>query len=102
MTHKHGGWSCKAILVYQLVSVITGVLAGLIGVGGGLIFAPFFLVMGMDPATAVGTSSTCVLFTSSSTTMQYVFTDRIIMSLGLWYGAVPFMSSYTGSNLVHK
>jgi uncharacterized membrane protein YfcA len=101
-TRSQAGWEWKDVVLYQLVALITGLLAGLVGVGGGLIFAPFFLVMGMDPATAVGTSSTCVLFTSSSTTMQYVFTDRIIMSLALVYGSVTCLASYTGSTLVHK
>ena len=50
--------------------------AGLVGIGGqeikvaglhgarlcagGLIFSPFFLLMGVDPSVAVATSSTCV------------------------------------------
>lgn len=96
-----GGWNLRKVMQYQSVSVTTGVLAGLIGVGGGLILSPFFLVMGMDPAVAVGTSSTCVLFTSSSTTMQYVFTDRIIMPLAVVYGIVTFVASYSGTSLVH-
>jgi len=99
--YRCGAWTMKSICAFQACAVATGLLAGLVGVGGGLIFAPFFLVMGMDPAVAVGTSSTCVLFTSSSTTMQYLFTDRIIMSLALVYGLVTLSASYVGTSLVH-
>jgi len=95
------GWQPRSVVLYQVVSVTTGVLAGLVGVGGGLILSPFFLLTGMEPAVAVGTSATCVLFTSSSTTMQYVFTDRIIMSLALVYGLVTLVASFTGTCLVH-
>merc|ERR1719408_709706 len=95
------GWRPSNVLLYQVVSVATGLLAGLVGVGGGLIFSPFFLLTGMEPAVAVGTSATCVLFTSSSTTMQYIFTDRIIMSLALIYGIVTLVASYIGTWLVH-
>merc|ERR1740121_1789970 len=89
------------ILSYQVMAVSTGLLAGLVGVGGGLIFSPF-LVMGMDPSVAVATSSTCVLFTSSSTTIQYLFTDRAIMSLAFVYGMITLVASWMGTSLVHQ
>jgi len=95
------GWSTGSVATYQVVSVATGLLAGLVGVGGGLILSPFFLLTGMEPAVAVGTSATCVLFTSSSTTMQYVFTDRIVMSLAIVYGAITLLASFMGTSLVH-
>jgi len=101
VANREVGWQPRSVVLYQVVSVATGLLAGLVGVGGGLILSPFFLLTGMEPAIAVGTSATCVLFTSSSTTMQYVFTDRIIMSLALVYGLVTLVASYIGTWLVH-
>merc|ERR1719387_3131589 len=81
-------WPMKGVLAFQGCGLVTGMLAGLVGIGGGLIFSPFFLLAGMDPGTAVATSSTCTIFTSSSTTMQYILTYRIIMSLAVVYGIV--------------
>lgn len=95
------GWSCCNIAKYCSMSIITGCLAGLVGIGGGLIFSPFFLIMGLPPATAVATSSTCVIFTSASTSFQYLFTDRIIMSLAIVYGLVNLSASYLGTSIVH-
>lgn len=95
------GWNLKRCLLFQSTSAVTGVLAGLVGIGGGLVFSPFFLLMGMDPAVAVGTSTTCVLFTSSSTTMQYLFANRIVVSLAIVYGLVTLASSACGTVLVH-
>jgi len=94
-------WGATDVAAYQLMAVFTGCFAGLVGVGGGLIFSPFFLVMGLEPAAAVATSSTCVLFTSSSTTAQYILTDRVVMSLALAYGLVTTVASYAGTKLVH-
>merc|ERR1719270_1174579 len=94
-------WRLGDVISYQFMGVFTGCFAGLVGVGGGLVFSPFFLVMGMDPAASVATSSTCVLFTSSSTTMQYLLTDRVIMSLALVYGLTCSVASYAGTSLVH-
>lgn len=101
VVRSRSGWSVSQIFTYQAMGLITGLFAGLVGVGGGLIFSPFFLLTGMDPAVAVATSSTCVLFTSSSTTLQYMFTDRVLMSLALVYGLVTTAASYIGTRLVH-
>mmetsp|Transcript_107856 Transcript_107856/g.300740 ORF Transcript_107856/g.300740 Transcript_107856/m.300740 type:complete len:506 (-) Transcript_107856:105-1622(-) len=94
-------WSPLEVAKYELMGVLTGCLAGLVGIGGGLIFSPFFLCMGVEPAIAVATSSTCVIFTSSSTTLQYLFTDRIITSLTVAYGFVNLLASYWGTVFVH-
>merc|ERR1719221_1687076 len=91
---KHARWPPDEVAKYLAMGVLTGCLAGLVGIGGGLIFAPFFLFMGVEPMIAVATSSTCVIFTSSSTTLQYLFTDRIILSLAVVYGAINVLASY--------
>ncbi|CAE7675804.1 unnamed protein product [Symbiodinium sp. CCMP2456] len=88
------------VVKYALMAAFTGCFAGLVGIGGGLIFSPFFLLMGVDPSVAVATSSTCVIFTSASTTFQYLLTGRIIMSLALFYGVCNLAASYCGTSLV--
>jgi len=88
------------VVRYSAMAAFTGCFAGLVGIGGGLIFSPFFLAMGLDPSVAVATSSTCVLFTSSSTTLQYLLTGRIIMSLTVLYGVANLIASYCGTSLV--
>lgn len=95
------GWTNGMLAKYMTMGVTTGILSGLVGIGGGLIFSPFFLLMGVDPNIAVATSSTCVLFTSSSTTLQYLLTDRIILSLALAYGSVNLVASWLGTSFVH-
>merc|ERR1719214_144979 len=95
------GWPLNKILMYQTMALITGLLAGLVGIGGGLIFSPFLLITGVEPAVAVATSATCVIFTSSSTTLQYMFIDRIHMALAVFYGLVNVASSAIGTKMVH-
>merc|ERR1719436_2351781 len=95
------GWTVGEVAKYEVMGVLTGLLAGLVGVGGGLVFSPFFLMMGVEPVIAVATSSTCVIFTSSSTTLQYLLTDRIILSLTAVYGLMNICASYAGTAFVH-
>lgn len=94
-------WPATESIAYSVMATLTGCLSGLVGIGGGLIFSPFFLVMGVDPSIAVATSSTCVIFTSSSTFFQYFLTDRIILSLTVIYGTLSLVASYAGTSLVH-
>lgn len=95
------GWHPATVVAYSAMGLFTGCFAGLVGIGGGLIFSPFYLWMGIDPSIAVATSSTCVIFTSSSTTFQYLLTDRINVAMALVYGVVGGVASYTGTRLVH-
>lgn len=95
------GWTAKEVCGYGTMALFTGCFAGLVGIGGGLVFSPFMLWMGLAPSVAVATSSTCVIFTSSSTTMQYLFTDRITIALALIYGVCSSIASYCGTSAVH-
>jgi len=95
------GWTYSHIFKYQAVALITGILSGLVGIGGGLIFSPFFLLMDIEPSIAVATSSTAVLFTAASTFFQFFFTDRTVVSLMMIYSAVTLVSSYVGTWLIH-
>merc|ERR1719453_2052868 len=95
------GWTWREVGLYERMGVTTGCLAGLVGIGGGLIFSPFFLLLGVEPHVAVATSSTCVIFTSSSTTLQYLLTDRIITSLAAIYGLANLVASWAGTSFVH-
>lgn len=94
------GWSRHTVACYLFIGLVAGSLAGFVGIGGGLIFSPFFLLMGIDPSVAVATSSTCVVFTSSSTAIQYFLMDRIPTQLALTYGAVNAFASLCGTLFV--
>merc|ERR1719388_317335 len=89
------------IACYMAMSILTGSLAGLVGIGGGLIFSPVFIWAKVDPHIAVASSATCVIFTSSSTTFQYLFTDRIIVALIVSFCVPHLAAAYTGTKLVH-
>jgi uncharacterized membrane protein YfcA len=43
-------------LLAALVGLVAGVLAGMFGVGGGILFVPALLALGLAPHQAVGTS----------------------------------------------
>lgn len=69
----------EIVLVYLLLGSAAGLLAGLLGVGGGIVLVPglllVFAVQGIDsPAivhTAIATSLACIVFTALSATRAH-------------------------------
>ncbi len=67
------------ILIYIPLGVVAGILAGLFGIGGGIIFVPVLLLtfefIGMHQDVmahlAIGTSLACVIFTGLSSTLAH-------------------------------
>ncbi|MBW4622228.1 MAG: sulfite exporter TauE/SafE family protein [Cyanosarcina radialis HA8281-LM2] len=67
--------------------LISGILAGLLGIGGGTVLVPILVALGYTPIQSVATSSLAILITSSSGTVQNwrmgVFDRQRIIYLGI-------------------
>jgi uncharacterized membrane protein YfcA len=73
------------ILLGLGIGVVTGVLAALCGVGGGLIMVPaFVLLMALDQKSAIATSLAVIIFVSLVATAKYHSA-----SLVKWHIAIP-------------
>jgi hypothetical protein len=57
---------------FPLYGFISGILAGLLGIGGGIILGPLLLELGLHPVVSTATTNFLVLFTSSSTSIQFI------------------------------
>lgn len=67
--------------------LFAGLLAGILGIGGGVVLVPLITALGYSPVQAVATSSFAIILTASSGTLQnyrmgYVDLNRIF-SLGI-------------------
>ena len=94
-------WDSKKSIIYPAVSALSGLLGGLLGIGGGMIVSPLLLELGVLPRVASATSALAVLMTSSSSTFQRVLLDMIR------YIEIKFQPSCTfvqfhGFTLFHK
>lgn len=67
--------------------IAAGVLAGLLGIGGGALIVPLLVGLGYSPTQAVATSSWAMIITSSSGTLQNwrmgLLDRRQLLSLGI-------------------
>ena len=87
----------KILIKLGLNSHFAGVLAGSLGMGGGIIINPVLIGLGFEPEVAAAISGFVVLFTSSSTTTQFLiagafdfrnaFVILIFSAIGSFFGS---------------
>jgi uncharacterized protein len=74
-------------LILVCGGLVSGMLAGILGIGGGSVLVPLMVYLGFTPINAIGTSSLAILLTSLSGSIQnwrMGYIDwRKISSLGL-------------------
>lgn len=78
-------------------SFLAGILSGLVGIGGGLIKVPMLTELGLCTANACGTGSFMVLFTSISTSIQFIFYNKLDLTIGIIFLFVGFFASFIGT-----
>jgi len=62
--------SATTVILALLLGVAAGVLAGMFGVGGGILFVPALVVLGLDQLEAQGTSLLAILPTVVAGTLS--------------------------------
>lgn len=94
------------ILLLLILGIFTGTIAGLFGVGGGILFTPvlFYLFTGLgvtEPAVwAIGTSLICTFLASLSSTIQQRNERNLYFKQGLIVGLIGSLGVYFGKEIV--
>ncbi|WP_216904526.1 sulfite exporter TauE/SafE family protein [Synechococcus sp. CCY 9618] len=73
-------WSLLPLLPLGLLA---GLLSGLLGIGGGLIFSPLLLLLGLAPHQALATSTLAIVPTTLGGTIAHVRSGRLTWSGGV-------------------
>ncbi|EFA81487.1 hypothetical protein PPL_05475 [Heterostelium album PN500] len=90
-------YSRKTIILLGILSVVAGILASLLGIGGGMIKGPVLLAMGLSPDIVAATSSFMILFTSASSAFQYILLGKLRLDYGLVYYIIGFAACFVGT-----
>jgi len=82
------------------VVAASGFIAGLLGIGGALIFNPFLLAMGVQPQVVASTAVLIILFGSSSISLSFLFNDMLNVSYVKVFAPIAFFSSLIGVTFI--
>lgn len=83
-----------------LTGIIGGIASGLFGVGGGLIFVPFLILLrAYDPHTAIGTSLAIVVPTALVGAFKYTKAGMIDWKIVPIILGFAFVGAWMGANL---
>ena len=89
-------WSLLPLLPLGLVA---GLLSGLLGIGGGLIFSPLLLLLGLTPHQALATSTLAIVPTTLGGTVAHVRSGRLTWPGGVAIAAGAALSAGLFSHL---
>jgi uncharacterized membrane protein YfcA len=93
--HKH----LREKLIWASYS--TGILAGLLGIGGGMVLQLYMQGLGMDPMVTTALSTFVVLFSSAATTFQFFVAGAIHFRHAVIFMILSLIGSLIG-NLIIK
>ena len=77
-------------------ALLAGVMAGLVGVGGGMVLGPMMLELGVLPQVSSATTGTMVLLTSSSAAAVFLLSNLIPLDYALALGLVACAGGLCG------
>jgi Sulfite exporter TauE/SafE len=66
-------WNERNTIVYPLLCSFAGLLAGLFGVGGGIVNGPLMLHLGVHPSVSAATSAVMIIATSAAASTMFIF-----------------------------
>jgi len=81
---------------------ICGLLAGCLGIGGGLVLSPLLLELGFYPPVASSISGMAVLVTSTSSLLVYGLAKKVYWEFVFLLMPLTFLSTLTGKILIDR
>jgi hypothetical protein len=89
---------------FIIIGLIAGVLAGMFGIGGGIVIVPaLILVAHMKPQTATGTSLAALLLPVGALgAWQYYRHHSLNIHAALWIALGLALGAYVGASLAMK
>ncbi len=89
-------------LILVTGGLISGVIAGLLGIGGGIITIPLLVTLGYTPVQAIATSSLAIVITSISGSVQNWWMGYFDFKRVIYLGIPAFLTTGIGVYFANK
>lgn len=92
----------RAIFTFPVISLLAGVLGGMLGVGSGMLLNIFLLQTGMPPQVTAATCAFMVFFSSSMSVAQYLLLGLAPLEYALYFSIICFISASLGVVIIQR
>lgn len=93
-------WDFEKLRFYACCTFLAGAVAGLIGVGGGMILNPLMIIMGIHPMVSSATNGIMVVMTSSIVAIMFVTAGLVPWPYVVTFFFVCFVGSLFGKTVI--
>ena len=93
-------WDFSKTRFYAFFTFVAGIVAGLIGIGGGMVLGPLMLVMGIHPRVSTATTATMIVLTSSSVAILFVTSGLVPWEYAICFFSTCFVGAFVGKTYI--
>jgi uncharacterized membrane protein YfcA len=90
----------KTIIKLSVLGVCGGISGGCLGIGGGMIFNPILMDLGMLPQVASATGMYLVMFSSFSSILQFTIIGKVAFPYAAWLCLFSSLGTIAGMTLI--
>jgi uncharacterized membrane protein YfcA len=92
----------KIVTKLVIFALLGGWVSGALGLGGGAIFNPLLLSMGVPPSVSSSTGMYMILFSTAGSSITYLVFGTLNVPFALWIGCWCAVASLVGLYLLNK
>jgi len=95
-------WENNIILQMLFTALVGGILSGMVGLGGGVIFNPLLLEFGVNPLVSSATGMYMVMLATLSSSILFIMEGRMLYAYALYLGIFMTIATILGIKSVDK
>jgi uncharacterized membrane protein YfcA len=89
-------WKPSRLALIWTFTLLLGVLAGMVGLGGGVMMSPLLLELRVHPQTAAATSTFITLFASTTAAVSFGLADRLNLQYMALFAPICLLGGFLG------
>jgi len=95
-------WEDNTIIQMLFTGLWGGILSGMVGLGGGVIFNPLLLEFGVNPLVSSATGMYMVMLATLSSSILFTMEGRMLYDYAIFFGIFMWVATYIGIKVVDK